>query len=65
MWNISMKHIYNNNNNNNNNKIVMKQSKGLKGDLKPEHKKPQNGITMSPTTYIKCQAPTVWKTIEE
>ena len=30
----------------------MKQSKGLKGDLKPEHKKPTNRTMMSPTTDI-------------
>ena len=30
----------------------MKQSKGLNGDLKHEHKKPTNSTTMGPTTYM-------------
>ena len=38
-----------------NNNIVMKQNKGLNGDLKPEHKKTVNRTTMSPTTDINSQ----------
>ena len=38
----------------------MKQSKGLNGDLKPEHKKTTNWATMSLTTDTDSQAPTIW-----
>ena len=38
----------------------MKQSKMLNNNLKPEHKKNTNGITMSPKTHIDRQEPTIW-----
>ena len=38
----------------------MKQSKWLNCDLKPEHKKTKNRITMSMTTGIDSQARTTW-----
>ena len=37
----------------------MKQSKGLNDGLKQEHKKTKNSTTMSPTTDIDSQTPTV------
>ena len=41
---------------------VVKQSKGLNGDLKPEHKKFTHRTNMSPPTDIGSQAPTLSKT---
>ena len=38
---------------------VMKQNKGLNGDLMPEHKKTTNRITMNPTRDIDSKAPTI------
>ena len=38
---------------------VMKQSRGLNGDLKPEHKKTTNRTSMSPTTDFDSQASTI------
>ena len=35
----------------------MKQSKGLDGDLKPEHKKSTNRTTTGPTQNSDSQAP--------
>ena len=40
-------------------KIVMKQSYGLNGDLKPDHKKTTKRATIGPTTIIDSQAPTI------
>ena len=40
--------------------IVVKQSKGFNGDLKLEQTKTTNETTMSPTTDIDSQAPTIW-----
>ena len=42
----------------------MKQSKGLNGDLKPEHKLITNRTTMSPTTDIDIQASTIWNKLK-
>ena len=35
--------------------VMMKQSKGFKGDLKPEHKKTTNRTTMIPITDFDSQ----------
>ena len=40
---------------------VMKQSKGLNGDLKPELKKTTNRTTMSPTRDLGSQAKSCYK----
>ena len=39
---------------------VMKQSKGLNGDLKPEYKKTTDMTMTSPTIGIDSGAPTIW-----
>ena len=39
----------------------MKQSKGLNGDLKPEHKKATNRTMNGTTTGIYSRMPTIWK----
>ena len=45
----------------NTSKIAMKkQSNGLIGNLKPEHKNSTNRSTMSLTTDIDSQAPIIW-----
>ena len=37
----------------------MKQSKELRGDLKPEHRKTPNKVMMGPTTENDSQAPAI------
>ena len=41
------------------NQNVLKQSKGLNGDLKPEHMKTTNKTSEIPTTDIGSQSPTI------
>ena len=43
---------------------MMKQSKGLNGDLKPEHKNTTNKNAIDPIADTDSQAPTIWNTLK-